>query len=105
MVTRTRRPLSLLLAGLLALSLVAVMPGLAGAQEGSGEVSFAESPGNVRAGRTVPVQFTVTDAVDPISATAVDPDGDETELDLRERPGGRFHTVVHTDADVPGAID
>ena len=99
--TTTRRPLPLLLSALLALPLVMAMPGQAGADEGSGEVSF-EMPSNVRAGRTVPFQFTVTGAEGPISATVVDPGGDETDLKLRERPRGRFHTQVRTDRNLPG---
>ena len=99
--TQARRSLSLVLTLLMALSLLAVAPLAAGADE-PGEVTFSEVPGDVRAGRTVPVQFTVTGAEGEVSATVVDPEGGTEELVLRERPRDGFQAQVRTDRATPG---
>jgi 5'-nucleotidase / UDP-sugar diphosphatase len=102
---QARRPLSLVLALLVALSLLAVAPLAAGADEPDGTpaaVAFDGVSGNVQAGRTVPVAFTVTDADgEPVTgadldATHIGPEEDERSIDVRAQDNGRYKTRVRT---------
>ncbi|AYY12392.1 bifunctional metallophosphatase/5'-nucleotidase [Actinobacteria bacterium YIM 96077] len=105
------RLVSTVLAPVLGLSLSAAVPVGAGAHGhdhdddhggGSAHVTFGTTPDTIRAGRTVPLQFTVTGADGTISATVTAPDGQGTELDLRAGPRDRYITLVSTEREMPG---
>jgi 2',3'-cyclic-nucleotide 2'-phosphodiesterase (5'-nucleotidase family) len=68
---------------------------------------FDEVPGNVNAGRTVPVRFqTLEDdevvEVDGMTATVTTPDGDVDELRVRPHGSDRAKVLVRTDRDQRG---
>jgi DNA-binding transcriptional ArsR family regulator len=72
-------------------------------------VRFAETPGRVTAGRTVPVRFTIEDADgEPVSGADVSvevtrPDGTVEEAPHRELVDGRHRALARTSRHQPGA--